>query len=293
MQPEDSASLQTLLAAVRAADSSAVDVKVLIADNTPGGQRVERLPESIQYRAYPDNPGLVVPYNLAMAQAELEGYQWLLTLDQDTDLPIGYIEDFAAQARILEQEQRVAAIVPRIIDHGRPISPIRFVGGFLPKIVTSPTTITLGPDSTALNSAALVRVSALREVGGYDENFPLNNSDTAMFHRLDKAGYRIALAGKVVVQHELAIMQRRERMTVQRYGELLMDERNFWDMHMSFMARVERLVRLVGRVVKGIAGSEDAAFRRVTLNEIQKRLITRRKTRLRNQQRQIAGPHAS
>ena len=280
MRPDESATVQTLMRAIDAVDPATLKLSVFIADNTPGGQPVKELPPAIRYQAFPENPGLVAPYNLAIAQAKQEGYRWLLTLDQDTHLPPGYLANMVESVRRYEMEEHVAAIVPRIVDNGIPISPIHFAGGFFPRVLGYRADGLLARHSSALNSASLLRISALTRVGGYDDRFPLNNSDTALFHRLDVAGYRIALAHDTVVQHELAIMQRADRMTLDRYRQLLIDERDFWDLHMSSMARAERLLRLMGRLVKGVIGNEDAAFRQVTLREIKTRLFTRRATPL-------------
>ena len=286
--PEESSSFRSLLEAIRCANDSSLEVSVLVADNTPGGQSVGTFSSGIRYEAFPDNPGLVVPYRRAMAQAQLEGFEWLLTLDQDTQLPSEFLSRFSHYARRYRVDERVAAIVPRIYDNGRAISPFRYVGGVLPRMIDDPAGGLLGPHGSALNSASLLRVSALDRAGGYDDKFPLNNSDTALFHRLDRAGFRIALAGEVVVQHELAIMSRGERMTVERYRQLLIDERNFWDLHMSALARAERLIRLVGRLAKSYLRKEDPAFQVVTFNEIQLRLFTSRVIRVHKQSQKNA-----
>ena len=258
-------------------------ISILVADNTPGGQSFDNLPPSVQYVAFPDNPGLVVPYRHAIAQAELEGFEWILTLDQDTELPLHFLSRIARYARDYSNDERVAGIVPRIFDHGRAISPFRFVGGFLPLVTGRRTGGLLEPHTSALNSASLLRISALSRVDGYDGSFPLNNSDTALFHRLDCAGYRIVLAHEVVVRHELAILSRGNRMTVERYRQLLIDERNFYDLHMSGLARCERLIRLVGRLGKSWVEKEDPAFRRVTFSEVETRLFSSRAVRIREQ----------
>ena len=281
MAPTDSSSFRSLSEAISRVDDSSLRVSLLIADNTPGGQPVPRLPPGVRYEAFHDNPGLVIPYRRAISAAELEGFDWLLTLDQDTHLPPDFLTTICGYAREYGTSQQVAAIVPRIYDNGRAVSPLRFAGGFLPLVIKKSAGGLLKPHSSALNSASVLRVSALNRTGGYDDEFPLNNSDTALFLRLDRAGYRIVLAGEVLVQHELAIMSRGERMTVQRYRQLLNDERNFWDLHMSTLARGERLVRLIGRWVKDYLRKEDPAFLRETLLEIKGRLFSSRRSRLR------------
>ena len=279
VRPEDSATLQTLAAAAQAA-GEAVRLRTLICDNTPGGQQVGTFPDGVRYLAAPHNPGLSEAYNTAIAAASAEGYEWLLTLDQDTHLPTNFLTVLARLIPRFAAESRVAAIVPYIVDGDRPISPLRFVGGFLPRMLPAGFTGVTRPFTSPINSASLLRVAALQEVGGYDKRFPLNNSDTDLFHRLGKAGKRVAVAGDLTVKHELAILKRQERMTVERYRQLLADERAFWDLEMSFLARVERWMRLVGRVGKDARHRGNGAFQKVTLAEILHRMVTRRKTRI-------------
>lgn len=275
MQPMASPSLRTLLAA--AATVPALRMRLLVADNTPGGQMVEALPAEVEYRAYLDNPGLARPYNDALAMAEREGYAWLLTLDQDTTLPMSFLTDMLAVAR---QYDDVAAVAPRILDGGRLVSPFRYVGGFLPWMLPAGTSGICGPHTSALNSASLLRVEAVRAIGGYDEQFPLHNSDTRLYQRIDEAGMQVAVAGDIVVPHELSILDRQGRMSAERYRHMLRDECDFWDRHMGPAGRAERLLRLLLRWCKGLVGGEDAAFLAVTLKEILRRLLTTRTTRL-------------
>ena len=279
-RPEDATTLRTLLRAAKCADGGQLRLGVLIVDNTPGGQDPGPLPPGAVYRGAPHNPGLAVAYNAASATAALEGYSWLLTLDQDTDLPEEFLERLVAHARQYQGDASVAAIVPHIVDSGRHLSPLRFAGGWLPRILPIAFSGIAPAFTSALNSAALLRISALGQIGGYDEQFPLNNSDTSLFHRVGEAGLRVAVAGDLLVHHELAIMDRGGRMSIERYRQLLADERAFWDRHMGPLARAERLLRLVARTAKDLLQRRNPDFRRVSLEEIRLRLFTRRKTRL-------------
>jgi GT2 family glycosyltransferase len=278
--PADTPTLQTLLEAKRVASSPTFQLSIFIADNTPGGQDPGTLPEGVSYRAAPDNPGLARPYNEAIVTAGQEGCSWLLTLDQDTHLPPDFLLLLERYARQYRKVDQVAAIVPQIADNGRIISPFRYVGGFLPRVLPSGTKGISGRHTSALNSASLLRVSALRQIGGYDPRLPLHNSDTRLYQHLDEAGKRVVVAGDIFVNHELAILQRQNRMTAERYRQMLADECDFWDRHMGLLGRTERLIRLLGRVCKGYLQGEDAMFRKVTLDEIRRRLLTRRSARL-------------
>lgn len=277
--PMESASVASLLAAIDAAQDLGLRLHVRIADNTPGGQATGLLPEGVEYRAYVTNPGLAEPYNDALAAAESEGFNWLLTLDQDTNLPTTFLSRMAVEAQQSAANAAIAAVVPHMVDGDRPISPLCYRGGFLPVVLPATEHGVAPRHASAINSGSLLRCTALRAVGGYDPEFPLHNSDTRLYQKLDHAGLRIAVAD-VTVPHELSILAREQRIRPERYRRMLEDECAFWDRHMGALGRAERIVRLAGRMVKSFLGKEDPAFRRITGNELRRRLLTPRNQRV-------------
>lgn len=277
--PMESPGVRSLIAAARATEASELRVRLRIADNTPGGQVVGALPQGFEYCAYPANPGLVQPYNDALAAAEAEGFQWLLVLDQDTDLPMDFLTRVTAEAQRYANNPEVAAIVPSIVDSGRLISPLCFRGGFLPMVLRAGVHGLAPRHVSAINSGSLLRCEALRSAGGYDPDFPLHNSDTRLYQKLNQAGYRVAIAN-VTVPHELSILKREQRISPERYRKMLVDECLYWDRHMSAPARAERIVRLAGRFVRGVLTKEDAIFRSITGNELRRRIFTSRIARI-------------
>ena len=283
MLPEDSPSLQSLLAAKK---PETLQLKILVVDNTPGGQSPGWLPEGVVYESSPTNPGLADAYNRAIRHAVGGGFSWLLTLDQDTYLPSNFVTLLTEALIRNDEDARIGALVGRIFDRGRQLSPLRFAGGFWPRFLPA-NFVGLAPAfTTALNSASLLRISGLEAIGGYDPRFPLNNSDTSLFHRLGEAGLRVFVVPGLVIRHQLAIMQREERMTPERYQHLLADERAFWDLYMGTAARAERLFKLMGRLAKDLLTGKNKSTRCLTWNEICFRLFSLRRNRLRNWRKQ-------
>ena len=135
--PQESPSLETLLRARAAAAAARRPLRLttVVVNNTPGGQDPGALVPGVRYQASPDNPGLARPYNEALAAAAREGYECLLTLDQDTHLPDDFLIAMESYARQFRSRPEIGAIVPRVADHGRLISPFRFVGGFWPRVL--------------------------------------------------------------------------------------------------------------------------------------------------------------
>jgi GT2 family glycosyltransferase len=277
--PLASSTLQTLLASVENTSSDDLDIKILVWDNTPGGQNTGDLPNQILYKSAPHNPGLAQAYNRAWEQAEAEGYEWLLTLDQDSSLPVNFLEKIADRAREVSSDKTIGAIVPQVISDGRIISPFRFVFGVPHWFVLG--FIGLSKKAAyAANSGAALRVSALHEIGGYDPMFPLDLSDTNLFHRLYKSGKRTFVAGNILVQHNFALLNKHSRMTIERYKESLLDDCAFWDIYMGPIARVERIIRFAVRAYKDRSISKKSGFWKATLWELKRRLFTSRQKRI-------------
>jgi GT2 family glycosyltransferase len=280
LKASESPSLQTLLAAAEEVSSSEIKLQILIQDNTPGGQSIGAVPSCIRYEAAPENPGLAHAYNRALNFAQANDYQWLLTLDQDTTLPRDYLAHMVKQVKRLDPDARICAIVPQMVDKGRNLSPFRFAAGFMPRWFEFGYVGTPSRATYALNSAAVLRVASLAEIGGYDYRFPLDVSDINLFHRLHAEGKRVFVAGDILVRHSFALLNKDKRMSMDRYPSMLRDECAFWDLYMGPLARLERFVRLVGRVGKDYCFTDDPAFRRATLLEIKRRLMTRRRQRI-------------
>jgi len=280
LKASESPSLQTLLAAAEEVSSSEIKLQILIQDNTPGGQSTGAVPSCIRYEAAPENPGLADAYNRALNFAQANNYQWLLTLDQDTTLPRDYLVHMVKHVRRLDPDAWICAIVPQMVDKGRNLSPFRFAAGFMPRWFEFGFVGTPSQATYALNSAAVLRVASLAEIGGYDNRFPLDVSDINLFHRLHAEGKRVFVAGDILVSHSFSLLNKDKRMSMDRYPRMLRDECAFWDLYMGPLARVERFVRLLGRVGKDYLFTDDPAFRRATVLELKRRLMTRRTQRI-------------
>jgi GT2 family glycosyltransferase len=280
MQPRDSSTLQTLLTAAANTHSGELDLKIVVWDNTPGGQDIVELPDGIFYEPAPHNPGLAQAYNQVLELAETEGYEWLLTLDQDSFLPANFLARITALARELSPAETVGAIVPQVIADDRIISPFQFLFGALPHWFERGFVGISRRAAYAANSGATLRVCALRKIGGYDPMFPLDLSDTNLFHRLHQSGKSVFIAGDLLVHHDFALLNKHARMSIERYEASLLDDCAFWDIHMGPIARFERIVRFSVRACKDFFEPSESAFRERTLLDLKRRLFKPRRERI-------------
>jgi len=278
MRPQDSSTLRTLLEVSR--DVAGLDMQILLWDNTPGGQNLGSLPSELLCEQFPSNPGLATAYNHALSLASEQNYSWLLTLDQDSVLPPNFVHRMAQLAREFDGRSEIGAIVPQVTGGGRNLSPFMLTLGAIPKWFAYGYEGLPASTVYAVNSAAMLRVSALLDIGGYDAMFPLDISDLNLFHRFGKAGKKIYVAGDLLVQHDFSLLNKAGRMSMQRYDAMLMDECAFWDTQFGHLARIERMMRLAGRCCRDLMRGQNASFRRRTLTEIWRRLTTPRHKRI-------------
>ena len=197
--PSESRSLCALIAILRANSELSRHFSLIIYDNSPLEQRLDLDANfKIQYQHDPRNAGLATAYNFAIGQAETENHDWLLLLDQDTLVTREFLDELKACAEQLRPEDNVASIVPKLIVDGRICSPApHFLdqvrhqferpGDAIGREISG---IQAGRPS-AYNSGSALRVSALRAVGGFPEEYWLDYLDHAVFHSLAAHGYRM------------------------------------------------------------------------------------------------------
>jgi GT2 family glycosyltransferase len=241
------------------------------------------LPADVQYKADIENGGVARAYNYALGIAQEQGFDWLLTLDQDTSLPIDFLcKLYDAMANVAPLNN-VAAIVPRVSDGGQVISPFiptkhwwihvkhcpnGFIGVSLENVF-------------AVNSASTIRVNALKAIGGYDPRFQLYASDLVMYHSLHRNNFNIFVAGNIHVEHEISGSDLRSRSTPNSYEDMLRAEEAFFDEYLGRLAHIGVLLMMFYRLAYGLwtAGVNFLYFR-LTLRFLCRRLFYQRKHRI-------------
>ena len=273
-------SLRSFLHSAQYMRSEAFRSEVLLYDNTPGGDFHGLLPEGVSYIHDASNSGLATAYNRALHWAWEKGYSWLLTLDQDTAIPVNGLSLLCQAITSLEERPDVAAIVPQIRAGGRIVSPNYFQAGAWPRFL--PSGYTGMPEHTmfAFNSGSLLRVSALQQAGGYSPWFWLDNSDSHMYSQLAKFGKRVYVAGNVELDHDFSMLNMQEKVTPARYETMLLAESAFWDLEMNWLAGLERTARLAGRMVKHLLRGDSVDLRRLTRHALFRRLFHSRRYRI-------------
>jgi len=182
---------------------------LILYDNSPQPHSQEwSIGVPLSYKHDPGNGGLVSAYNYALQRAQEMGSEWLLLLDQDTVLTLEFLEELTACAKALHTRSEMASIVPKLLANGRLASPsAHFLDQMRRQFKRSGHAVdqqAVGEQHlrlSAYNSGATLRVSALRAIGGFPQEFWLDYLDHAVFHLLGTRGYRMYVM-RAILRHD-------------------------------------------------------------------------------------------
>jgi len=244
----------TLLSFGRALAESglASQFSLLIYDNSPTRSFVpDAMPLPSSYIHDSTNGGLTGAYNTALRLAEKEGHEWLLLLDQDTVINASYLKELLLRLFELAGNRHCVALAPRLLAENETISPARVLrGGRLLPVDKTLSGITPW-EIVALNSGALLRVSAVRALGGFNPEFWLDYLDHWIFNRLHHAGYLVYVMD-AELQHKLSVRNMAD-MPIARYKNILLAEGRFYRCckppHENLLYSMRLLVRALKMLV--------------------------------------------
>ena len=261
MRAEDSPAYRSLLRLREDDAEVARSLNLLLWDNSPE-QRLR--PASLEGTYHQDsgNPGLAAAYSRGLEEAERMDIPWLLLLDQDTVVTAEYLRDVLLRCTSAGTE--VSAMVPRLTQGARVVSPLlpRQLGP--PAVYAGPAGVFKANDRSAMlqafNSGAVLRVAALRAVGGFDARFPLDYLDHATFAALQRVSGRV-LVLESAIEHSLSTNTGVASTRGQRFrqGSILAAERRFYLLYGGRLERWLYPVRLLRRAASEMVKKRDLA----------------------------------
>ena len=281
MRIEDSPAYQGLARLVRDSEGAAGRLKILVFDNSPVAQT---LPDDFpgEYLHDRSNPGLARRYNRGLSFAQEAGAQWLLLLDQDTNLTSAFLDEAleltarytgvgGADSAPAFASEEIAAFVPKLVERGALLSPHLPLSFELRK--PRPADLDMyGVQRRRLyvyNSGAVLRVSALEAMGGFPEDFWLDYLDHATFRSLTARGGKLFVMGSVL-RHELstnAVGAVETAASANREQNILKAERMYYQRYGSATERLRfalRRIRMMLRALKGRRLSRAAMLLRLS-----------------------------
>ena len=166
--------------------------KLYVVDNTevPSNVLIDSMLlefDNIEYIPFNQNQGIAKALNVAAFKALEAGFEWLLTMDQDSQASEGMIEKLIKALENVSDE-KVGIIAPRYIlkneDAKEPSQEIEQV-------------------YVAITSGSLLNLQAFHEVGPFREDFFIDYVDHEFCLRLRLNNFKTLIDNKVVLYHEL------------------------------------------------------------------------------------------
>jgi GT2 family glycosyltransferase len=286
--PAQSQTMNSLAAAFEQNPGLLNALRVFVWDNSPTALVEETIPFPCDYGHDGRNLGTSGAYNRAMQFAESKGSTWLLLLDQDTNVSSEFLSRMLEYGKRLEGEPHIGTVVGFIYSHGVLVSPRRLLS--FNRIQQIPPTFhgIHKQKAYAVNSATLMRVSALREIGGYSDEFWLDLSDVYVFQAMHRKGKYMYIGGDVRVEHSISSMDFDKEMSPERYRNFMAAESAYIDLYLSPLEQIAQLLRLFVRTTRQYRRYENKTFARISWEYFCRRLFQTRAKRILGWRKQLA-----
>ena len=151
----------------------------------------------VQVARHQTNRGIGRGLNDGLAIADRYGAQWLFSVDQDSRLPFGYVQDLVdLAADLFNRGVRVGVLGALHVDDAS--------GDFTYPTEQSHDASQPYPETNELiASGSLWNVAALMSVDGYDSTLGMDAVDAAACLSLREAGYRVIALPGITFEHRI------------------------------------------------------------------------------------------
>lgn len=140
----------------------------------------------VTYLSEKRNCGIAYALNRIMEQAKADGYNWLITMDQDSLIPDGMIRGFEES---IQTHENVGIVCPQVIDKRRAY--LQIEDNFMEEYV-----------GFCITSASCTSIEAWENCGKYDEWMFIDLVDNDFCKRITLRGYKILRLNKWVLDQE-------------------------------------------------------------------------------------------
>jgi GT2 family glycosyltransferase len=229
-----------------------------------------KITESEEYQVVNStkNDMLAGAYNYALEEACKNNCDWLLLLDQDTNLTKEYFEEIN---EVLASKPKASAIIPILKKGEIHLSP----HSYFPKLgywwilhEIKDAGIIENRTIAAFNSASVLSVSDLQLINGFSKEYPLDMLDTNVFYNLcclDKQFYLL----NTELQHDLSMLDYENKMTRNRYISIITSEDSF-SKQLGTLAVITFRIKLIFRCVKQLFAKDKRKYFLITLKFLYK-----------------------
>lgn len=218
-------------------------IQLVVYDNSPVKQLEPLLEQDkdISYYHDPSNPGLATAYNYALNHAQ-QNIRYFVTLDHDSQLTATYFDTLLT----MDWTDELVAAVPLVYAGSNQISPVfadRYINRQVEKVDRSQLS---QRRIMAINSGAVFSIKFLKEIGGFNLDFPLDFLDHWLFWTIYQFKKTVFILPEKM-EHDLSVLDY-QKVSVTRYQSILKAEKTFYqnyDKEMLPRHRKQLLLRTV------------------------------------------------
>ncbi|EMF0284748.1 glycosyltransferase [Enterococcus hirae] len=218
-------------------------IQLVVYDNSPVKQLEPLLEQDkdISYYHDPSNPGLATAYNYALNHAQ-QNIRYFVTLDHDSQLTATYFDTLLT----IDWTDELVAAVPLVYAGSNQISPVfadRYINRQVEKVDRSQLS---QRRIMAINSGAVFSIKFLKEIGGFNLDFPLDFLDHWLFWTIYQFKKTVFILPEKM-EHDLSVLDY-QKVSVTRYQSILQAEKTFYqnyDKEMLPRHRKQLLLRTV------------------------------------------------
>jgi rhamnosyltransferase len=157
----------------------------------------------IEYIANKENLGIAKALNIACQQAIIDGYEWILTMDQDSQF-LNFTHFLSCAKKIIHQEKDIAIITP---NHSHLTMPDTKGCDYIDK------------KEIVITSGNLVNLQIYQEINGYEEEFFIDMVDYDFCLKILEKNYKILFLSNHYILHELGTIYKRKNLITQKVKE--------------------------------------------------------------------------
>lgn len=161
------------------------DFPIIIVDNTEK-RDLKITGHNLYYFPLKDNRGIAYALNVGFEKARLLGANWILTMDQDSELPPNIIDEY--RRFILEDHENVGVLAPLINMYKGESKKASYPYEVIPE---------------ALTSGSMVSMEVYDQAGGFKNKLFIDAVDFEFCYNLSTLGYKHYQINSVIMQHHL------------------------------------------------------------------------------------------
>jgi GT2 family glycosyltransferase len=223
--------------------------KLVIFDNGPFDQNDNlSLPFEFSYVINEDNPGLAVAYNYALDYGIINYFDWILLLDQDSVLPVNFIQELTDNLNLISEVSKIKAVVPKMYYQNHFFSPSKVLYGGIHRPININARGIYPAEIFAIASGCLIKISFLKKIGGFNKLFWLDCLDRWLFLMIYKDGGGVFISDSKI-EHDLSVLNYKDFINEERYENIMMHETLFIKIYKSYGENFIYSLRLISRAI--------------------------------------------